>query len=208
MEYSLKIFQVSHPNWQTELPNCLNKISSSVCDPNGVLNSTQLRKLRKALVQAEQQTVQEGYSYNASQRSTCGRKGIKIPIVLLKSGNEIEAAETENTLLGSIMQWSLNNNCDRVVVLLQSVSDKVEERRFWAGRNWNVNLEPSEVVELYKNEHPLIQKSDYVEALVNIINAIAKIVSGRTGPARNVKATILSDKPQIASGAESNNTQN
>nr|CAD2161020.1 unnamed protein product [Meloidogyne enterolobii] len=193
---------------QTELPNCLNKISSSVCDPNGVLNSTQLRKLRKALVQAEQQTVQEGYSYNASQRSTCGRKGIKVPIVLLKSGNEVEAAETENTLLGSIMQWSLNNNCDRVVVLLQSVSEKVEERRFWAGRNWNVNLEPSEVVELYKNEHPLIQKSDYVEALVNIINAIAKIVSGRTGPARNVKATILSDKPQIASGAESNNTQN
>uniref|UniRef100_A0A915NIT6 TPM domain-containing protein n=1 Tax=Meloidogyne floridensis TaxID=298350 RepID=A0A915NIT6_9BILA len=193
---------------QTELPNCLNKISSSVCDPNGVLNSTQLRKLRKALVQAEQQTVQEGYSYNASQRSTCGRKGIKVPIVLLKSGNEIEAAETENTLLGSIMQWSLNNNCDRVVVLLQSVSDKVEERRFWAGRNWNVNLEPSEVVELYKNEHPLIQKSDYVEALVNIINAIAKIVSGRNGPARNVKATILSDKPQIASGAEVNNAQN
>jgi len=57
-------------------------------------------------------------------------------------------------------------------------------------------------------KHPLIQKSDYVEALVNIINAIAKIVSGRNGPARNVKATILSDKPQIASGAEVNNAQN
>uniref|UniRef100_A0A1I8BK58 DUF4174 domain-containing protein n=1 Tax=Meloidogyne hapla TaxID=6305 RepID=A0A1I8BK58_MELHA len=137
---------------QTELPNCLSTISSSVCDPNGVLNSAQLQKLNNALVQVEQQTIQEGYAYNASQRSTCGRKGLKLPIVLLKSGNEVEAAETENTLLGSIMQWSLNNNCDRVVVLLQSVSDKVEERRFWAGRNWNVNLEPSEVVELYKNE--------------------------------------------------------
>ncbi|KAF7623564.1 hypothetical protein Mgra_00010143, partial [Meloidogyne graminicola] len=137
---------------QTELLNCLNKISSKVCDPNKQLNSLQLNKLNKALKQIEQQTLQEGYAYNITQRSKCGKKGLKIPIVLLKSGNEVEAIETENTLLSSIMQWSLNNNCDRVVVLLQSISDKVEERIFWAGRNWNVNLEPSEVVELYKNE--------------------------------------------------------
>jgi hypothetical protein len=55
-------------------------------------------------------------------------------------------------LIDANKQWTLKNPCDRVAIMMLNTAEKIELRRFWAGRNWNVNVEPAEIVQLYQKE--------------------------------------------------------
>jgi hypothetical protein len=110
-------------------------------------------------------------------------------------------------------EFTQKNPCERVAIMMLNTADKIEQRRFWAGRNWNVNVEPSEMVQFYRNEvgfeldysqigplHqiPLIQKADYVQALLNMLQQFTSLISKRTGPPSGQKFNQQKNQQQSA----------
>lgn len=59
---------------------------------------------------------------------------------------------TERMLVEMNKQWTLKHQCDRVAIIMLNTAEKIEQRRFWAGRNWNVNVEPAEMVQFYQQQ--------------------------------------------------------
>lgn len=215
--------QAEQPQQQTgpsSLQKCLEKIAPVVCDPSGLLSQEQAQKLDAALEQLNKQTIQENYAFDKTQREKCGQRGITMPLVLLKENSQ-DFSSTEKMLVDMNKEWSVKNPCDRVAILMLNAADKVEQRRFWAGRNWNVNVEPSEMIKLYEKENDYIVKADYVQALLNIlreftqmaakapvptaVNADAKVVQQKVGPssAKGAAATVAEQKDEIVKSVES-----
>lgn len=81
-----------------------------------------------------------------------GALAFKLKTIENKKYSNLNVQATERMLVDMNKQWSVKNPCDRVAILMVNAAEKVEQRRFWAGRNWNVNVEPAEMVKLYQKE--------------------------------------------------------
>ncbi|KAI3412147.1 hypothetical protein GPALN_002189 [Globodera pallida] len=153
------IHQQCFVNLSGTLGQCLQKVEPRVCDPQNVLSEDERTKLNALLVRVEEGTkrhghtlfysIKEGYPLKIRSKG-CGSNGITMSVVQLKiASDDMDTLQTQLTDL--LQEHTEAHPCKRITfVVLNADDDKVENRRFWTASNWNVNVKPIEVVELYR----------------------------------------------------------
>uniref|UniRef100_A0A914IEC9 TPM domain-containing protein n=1 Tax=Globodera rostochiensis TaxID=31243 RepID=A0A914IEC9_GLORO len=160
------------------LGQCLQKIEPRVCDPQNVLSEDERTKLDALLVRVEEGTKREGYPLKIRSKG-CGSNGITMPVVQLKiASDDMDTLQTQLTDL--LQEYTDAHPCKRIAfVVLNADDDKVENRRFWTGTNWNVNVKPMEVVALYRDAIKFVQNADYAQALSSIAEKFLNMAASR-----------------------------
>uniref|UniRef100_A0A183CTF0 TPM_phosphatase domain-containing protein n=1 Tax=Globodera pallida TaxID=36090 RepID=A0A183CTF0_GLOPA len=86
----------------------------------------------------------------------------------------------QNQLTDLLQEHTEAHPCKRITfVMLNADDEKVENRRFWTASNWNVNIKPIEVVELYRKAIPFVTKADYAQALNSIAENFLSMAASR-----------------------------
>uniref|UniRef100_A0A183BMM3 Conserved secreted protein n=1 Tax=Globodera pallida TaxID=36090 RepID=A0A183BMM3_GLOPA len=142
------------------LGECLQKIEPRVCDPQEVLSEDERTKLGAVLVRVEEGTKREGYPLKIRSKG-CGSNGITMPVVQLKiASDDMDMLQTQLTDL--LQEHTEAHPCKRITLC-----------------NWNVNIKPIEVVELYRKAIPFVTKAEYAQALNSIAENFLSMAASR-----------------------------
>ncbi|KAL3074076.1 hypothetical protein niasHT_033284 [Heterodera trifolii] len=161
------------------LGQCLLEIKPRICDTGNVLSEEDRTKLDTLLAKVEEGTKREGYPLKIKTKS-CGHQGITLQVIQLKAAPAEDMDTLQTQLLQLLQEYTEAHPCMRIAfIVLNADDDKVENRRFWCGVNWNVPVKPSEIVELYRNEISLVVKAEYGHALNNIADKFLAMASKR-----------------------------
>ncbi|KAL3105300.1 hypothetical protein niasHT_029759 [Heterodera trifolii] len=161
------------------LGQCLLEIKPRICDTGNVLSEEDRTKLDTLLAKVEEGTKREGYPLKIKTKS-CGHQGITVQVIQLKATPAEDMDTLQTQLLQLLQEYTEAHPCMRIAfIVLNADDDKVENRRFWCGVNWNVPVKPSEIVELYRNEISLVVKAEYGHALNNIADKFLAMASKR-----------------------------
>jgi len=174
----------------------MGRIESRVCDPDDLLNGPAEKEVLKvALRELETLTVQH-------QDQQFQRGGIKLAVVLVKNDDVQEIKEIDEKIYELVKIHSQERSYDRVGVIFLAVGSGSQQEfrsnlqqhfgsglfqnnpifansmrtgvwsNFYSTSNLRVLVTPSEIVNLYNKETPLLRQGTFGVALLDIIHGI------------------------------------
>ncbi|KHJ85643.1 hypothetical protein OESDEN_14626 [Oesophagostomum dentatum] len=142
-----------------QFKECRMRTTANICDPDGVLSEQARYRLDHDLKQLESRTRQD------HARTFCEKKGVTAAMAIVRhvKGGSTEAVKTmANDML---RKWTLDPQCQKAVVFVVSTDDM----KFWVARDDKVPIYGDEFTDIFNQQKPLFQQSNYQQALTNIM---------------------------------------
>ncbi|PAV65547.1 hypothetical protein WR25_00826 [Diploscapter pachys] len=152
----------NYPNPMINFKQCGMKMSSLICDPDGVLSESDRYRLNHELQPLETRTRQD------RAPSFCEKKGVTALMAVarrVQDGNQQTVKDMANRMLKS---WSIDPQCQKAVVFVLSVEDK----KFWIARDDATPVYDNELQEIFQQSKSLLGSGQVSQGLQNIMRGI------------------------------------